>query len=173
MLLTWRGAAASLQAAVGPDGKPLLGRISSKVGGLLEELNDMLGAFEGVPAGEGEHCTTALMPVYVPAMMQLLHSLAYVAGGKRGRRGGGVKKQGLRCAVLLYPTLWFVYVDALLLHQFAAYLQMLHLLLHHAPRAYITSGQQHSIRQAFCYMQFGFGAAAVSSRCMCAQDNTC
>lgn len=46
--------AALLQAAVGPDGKPLLGRISSKVGGLLEELNDMLGAFEGTPAGEGE-----------------------------------------------------------------------------------------------------------------------
>ena len=47
-------AAACLQAAVGLDGKPLLGRISSKVGGLLEELNDMLGAFEGIPAGEGE-----------------------------------------------------------------------------------------------------------------------
>ena len=39
---------------MGPDGKPLLGRISSKVGGLLEELNDMLGALEGIPAGEGE-----------------------------------------------------------------------------------------------------------------------
>lgn len=54
MLLVWRGAAALLQAAMGPDGKPLLGRISSKVGGLLEELNDMLGALEGIPAGEGE-----------------------------------------------------------------------------------------------------------------------
>lgn len=52
--LFWTQAAACLQAAVGPDGKPLLGRISSKVGGLLEELNDMLGAFEGIPAGEGE-----------------------------------------------------------------------------------------------------------------------
>ena len=42
-----------LQAAVGRDVKPLLGRISSKVGGLLEELNDMLGALEGVPSAEG------------------------------------------------------------------------------------------------------------------------
>ena len=54
LLLISRGPAALLQAATGPDGKPLLGRISSKVGGLLEELNDMLGALEGIPAGEGE-----------------------------------------------------------------------------------------------------------------------
>lgn len=49
-----KAGAASLQAAMGADGKPLLGRISSKVGGLLEELNDMLGAFEGIPASGGE-----------------------------------------------------------------------------------------------------------------------
>ena len=54
VLHIWKAGAACLQAAMGADGKPLLGRISSKVGGLLEELNDMLGAFEGIPASGGE-----------------------------------------------------------------------------------------------------------------------
>lgn len=53
---------------MGPDGKPLLGRISSKVGGLLEELNDMLGAFEGIPAGEGEFPDRCIHAVHVIAI---------------------------------------------------------------------------------------------------------
>ncbi|KAL3156040.1 PSII 6.1 kDa protein [Trebouxia sp. C0010 RCD-2024] len=50
------------QAAIGRDGKPLLGRISSKVGGLLEELQDMLGALEAVPSAEGEEAGASLAP---------------------------------------------------------------------------------------------------------------
>ena len=34
----------------------MLGRFSSKVGSLLDELADVLGAFEGIPAAqEGQH----------------------------------------------------------------------------------------------------------------------
>ena len=62
-----------LQAATGPDGKPLLGRISSKVGGLLEELNDMLGAYEGVPAGEGKLSTSALTLLRLACTLMHLH----------------------------------------------------------------------------------------------------
>lgn len=46
----------------------MLGRFSSKVGSLLDELADVLGAFEGIPAAqEGQH------------LIPLLHSQAAVA----------------------------------------------------------------------------------------------
>lgn len=50
-----------LQAATGQDGKPMLGRFSSKVGGLLDELADVLGAFEGIPTQEGQPCLSSVM----------------------------------------------------------------------------------------------------------------
>ena len=70
------------QGGVGPDGKPLLGRISSKVGGLLDELADVLGAFEGIPAGEGEKsslylstCSCLLPAAATRSSSLLLHSV--------------------------------------------------------------------------------------------------
>lgn len=47
-----------LQDFVQPEGKPMLSKFSSKVEGLLDELTDVLGAFEHIAPTEGENLTT-------------------------------------------------------------------------------------------------------------------
>lgn len=65
------------QAATGQDGKPMLGRFSSKVGGLLDELADVLGAFEGIPtAQEGQQrhvCSKFSVPSAWPVPSYQVH----------------------------------------------------------------------------------------------------
>ncbi|DBA88660.1 TPA: hypothetical protein ACH3X2_000297 [Trebouxia sp. C0005] len=50
-------------AAIGHDGKPMLGRFSIKAGSLLDQHADVMGAFEGTPvAQEGQHLIPLLHP---------------------------------------------------------------------------------------------------------------
>lgn len=60
-----------MQAATSQDGKPILGRVSSKISGLLtaqlSELGDLLNALEGMPVQEGQ---CALL---FPALSALQH----------------------------------------------------------------------------------------------------
>ncbi|KAA6419351.1 MAG: nitrogen regulatory P-II [Trebouxia sp. A1-2] len=49
-------------AATGHDGKPMLGRFSSKVGSLLDELADVLGAFDGIPVAQEDEAAGSQQP---------------------------------------------------------------------------------------------------------------